>query len=437
MKGIKTIIILAILALFAVSWYNLFDNSVKQQEKYDGYMEMARKKAQMGIVTDAEQNYMAAYDMHESLELRCEIAEFYSKAGLSMEFEEWCETITSAYPHREEGYVFLAEYYKGFEEYKECFSVISKAKKRKIESAKLDKMDQELAYLYSLSFSSFEEAGNFFAGFCPVMNREGLWGYMSEQGNQDISYMYQEVREFMSSGYAPVMSTAEEFFLINANGDKKFVDVDKKRIEDCGPLSEDRMAVKINGSYSYADKEFKILFGDYDYAGTFNGGLAAVRSGEDWMMVDKTGKQVWGKKFKDIKQDPVGMAVRKGYLFAEDNGKYRMLDMNGQPVSDNTWEDAKNFSYDEWTCVKQNGKWGYIDIQGNVVIEPQYEDAKPFSNGMAAVKVKGRWGFINKNKELVIPAEFEDAGEFTASASTFVRTLEGWKFLRIFRGSIL
>ena len=101
----------------------------------------------------------------------------------------------------------------------------------------------------------------------------------------------------------------------------------------------------------------------YDDVLSFSEGLCAVKSGEKWGFIDKTGKEVIAFKYDNAYSFSEGLA----------------------PV-----------------CL--NGKWGWIDKAGKEVIAPRYDAVEYFSEGLAAVCLGEKWGFIDKTgKEVVVP----------------------------------
>ena len=95
----------------------------------------------------------------------------------------------------------------------------------------------------------------------------------------------------------------------------------------------------------------------FDDAYPFSDGLAAVRIGDKYGIVDRTGRHVINPQF---------------------NGAY--------PFSDGL------------AAMRIGDKYGFIDRTGRYVINPQFDDAHPFSDGLAAVRIgddtTGKWGYI-------------------------------------------
>lgn len=433
MKGIKWIVVFAVIVLLSVSWYSLFENSYASQKEYDDYLKVARSKAEMGIITDADFNYNEALKLLETIELRSEIAEFYKTSNQEYKLRRWAEAMIQEYPYEPIGYEYLATYYKDKSKYYDCFSILNKASKRRIASSILENLHEELAYAYELNWEVYEDVALFSSGYCAVLNKDGEWGYINEKGSKSINDSYLDAQPFTTSGYAPVQSMTGEYYIVNTAGDKKFIDAEKKEIENCGPYAEEKMSVKIHGKYQYVDIEFKILFGSYDYAGTFNCGVAGVREGDTWKIIDGKGNPITEETFEDVKLDEKGIAFRNDVGFVKKNGQYILINKNGDQISENTWDDVQVFASNMPTAVKVNDKWGYIDTLGEEVISPQYKNARPFVNELAAVAQEDKWGYITVNNELVIPVEFNDTRDFTSSGTTLIKDDRGWRLLKIYR----
>ena len=432
--NLKPVAIIAIIALFALSWYSLFNSSIKTQFEYDNYIKVAREKAELGILEDAEINYKSALGLKDSLKLREEIAQFFYDNDKLGAYTSYLYEIIEIYPLEAVGYERLAAHFKETNNIYTSYKIMENTTKRNIKSEKLTNIYNELAYEYELTYSSFPNIGIYSSGYYAAQKEDGLWGYVSAYGNTKISYNFLEAGIFTSSGYAPVKTQQDIFVLITNSGNIKFVDAEKKEIEDCTPYISEKMAIKINGKYSYANNEFKILFGEYDYAGSFYNGVAAVIDGGTWYIINEKGEKVGSETFNEIKVDDKGIAFRNDVAFAKQGDSYILIDKNGKRVSEDSWEDAKAFSSDQPTAVKKDGKWGFVDPTGKEIMPPMYDDAKPFVNSLAAVQEKGKWGFADlEKKEVVISPAFDDASDFTDNGSTFVKIGDSWRLLKIFR----
>lgn len=152
--------------------------------------------------------------------------------------------------------------------------------------------------------------------------------------------------------------------------------------------------------WGYKDENGKeIIPAKYNYAWSFNDGLARVRNKKmKYGFIDKTGKEVIPVKYDETKDFSEGLA-------------------------------AVNFK----------NKCGFIDRTGKVVIPLKYDEVGYFSEGLAKVRFGavrggkyntlsgGKYGFIDKSGNEIIPFKYEDAGDFS----------EGFAYVRVGKNTIL
>lgn len=121
----------------------------------------------------------------------------------------------------------------------------------------------------------------------------------------------------------------------------------------------------------------------FDNAGAFSEGLAAVQVGGKWGFVDKSGKVVIEPQFNP------------------DQVQYNARFSDGLA--------AVNFG--------AGTNWGFIDKTGAVVINPQFEGSyySPpfFSEGLAAIRVDYKYGYIDKTGRIVLSPKFDEARWFS------------------------
>lgn len=434
-KGnVRSITIIAIVVLITLAWYSLIDSSVSETRQYNEYLKVAREKNKYEMYDDAQDNYLAALSMSDTIELRDEIAKFYQESGKTSNYSAFCEEIIKDYPYESIGYERLATYYKDTCNYYACFSLITTAEKRGVESKTLDKIVDELKFKYELTHVSFEDVQFFSAGLCAVKKTDGFWGYINPYGSTKISFSYEKANAFTSSGLAAVKNQKGNIVLIDTTNRTKFVDTEERNIEECTHLISGKIAVKYDGKYHYCDGELNELFGEYDYASAFSCGVAAVMNDGKWFIIDEKGKEVGTSKFDDIKVDDKGVAFRNNVAFAKKDGKYILIDIKGKKIGSESWDDADAFNSEEPAAVMKNNAWGYIDSSGKEVIKCQYAGAESFSNGLAAVQRKDKWGYIDlESKEEVIECSFAEARDFNDCGSTFVFSNDTWTLLKIYR----
>lgn len=434
-KGsMKLLTSVGILVMLALSWYMLFSSKKEEALTYFKYLETAREKRADKLYDEALDQYMLALAEQDTVELRDEIAATYKEQGNFYTYEDFCNELILAYPYESIGYEHLANYYKESDALYACFTTINTAKKRGVSSEVLSKIVEELKYAYEETYISYLETGYFYAGLCPVMKSNGKWGYVNVYGKTAIPCTYSFVGPFSPDGLALITETEGGNFLIDTTGRSKVADPIERKIEFCYPLIYNKMVVKYDGKYHYCDKDFSLLFGGYDYAGSFSSGVAPVLQNGVWSLIDEKGNPVPNTEFEDIKMDDKGIAFRNNVAFAKRNGKYILIDPTGKQVGTGEWDDADAFNSAQPAAVKSGSLWGFVNASGEIVLDYQYENAKSFANDLAAVTQNGRWGYIDVAEYKVqIECKYLDAKDFSEAGSAFVFNGEDWTMIKLYR----
>ena len=433
-NSVRLLVIVGLIALLLCSWYTLISDAQKDDNAYMAELNVARQKVQDGLYAVALDHYALAMAQRDSVELRAEIAEVYRDHAPGSSYEAFCEDILRAFPMEIAGYEHLAAYYRDTQAYDACFDTMETAAKRGLKSENLDAIAAELAYAYDLHRCAAVEVKAYSVGYCEVQFESGVWGYLDSRGNALMSKYYKQTGPFTTSGLSPVLLSSGKFALIDTTGKQISLSPEGLAIEECGALLSGKMAVKYDGKYHYCDSNFAELFGEYDYAGGFYGGAAAVMNGDKWAIIDETGKNITDFVYEDVKMDDKGIAFRNDRALVKSNGAYILIDSKGNRVGNESWEDADAFNGDMIAAVKRNGKWGYVDSNGAVVVDFTYEDAKSFASGMGAVSMDGKWGYISSaDFQMKIEPAFAEARDFSTNGTAFVKQGEQWLLLRIYR----
>jgi len=197
------------------------------------------------------------------------------------------------------------------------------------------------------------------------------------------------------------------------------------------------MYAKIDGTYKYLDKEFKVVLDGYEDAGTFNYDIAPVKKDGKWMLINPKGEQIGTETYDDIWLDEMRVAYRNGVIFVREGQKIYMVGPDGNKIIDKGFDNASVFLDGTYAAVCENNKWGFVDNTGNIVIDMQYDEARSFSHGLAAVKINGKWGFIDDQNIVQIPATFADVKYFTEEGTVYVTNISGdtenWELLSLYR----
>ena len=235
------------------------------------------------------------------------------------------------------------------------------------------------------------------------------WGFMDMTGKMVIPAKYDKVDAF--EGPFTMVGVGKQLLILGTDGtetpmkDPKVVDV-RSFHEGLAPFkTSDKMMGFMDGqqkvvipaqfksvgyfsdglawaknasdAVGYIDKKGEwVIPAKYDAGGEFDAesGLARVKSGDVWMYVDRTGKEL------KVSADSYGQ-------------------------------------FSEGLCDgKKGGMVGFFDRTGQWVIEPKFEAVRDFKNGMAAARQSGMWGFIDRTGKWVIEPKFEAVKDLARTA---------------------
>lgn len=130
------------------------------------------------------------------------------------------------------------------------------------------------------------------------------------------------------------------------------------------------------------------------------------------------------------------IAISSAGLYAQDEqymmpakkyGKWGFIDVRGEWIIDNKYEEAYYFS-EGVAAVKYYGSWGYINRHGQWVIQPAYRAAKPFREGLASVMKDEKWGYINKKGVWHFEPKLKVVSSFT-DGKAIIKNDEGFVFI--------
>ena len=231
----------------------------------------------------------------------------------------------------------------------------------------------------------YVEAGDFSEGLAAVANEEYRYGYIDVDGNLIIPHKYYRAQCF-SEGRAAVIR--EEYVSI---------------------VNEGILLVPIS-PFTYIDREGNVAIEtDFDEAGEFHDGVAAVCMVDDeghavYNYIDQSGNFQTDYSYYDaipLNDFQNGYAVK---------GK-TIIDLNFEKVFDGLEYDSIAFG-DGWITAEKNGKYGVVDMNNNIVIDFQYDRLSACQDGLFAYESNGRCGYIDANENVIIPPIYSRISTF-------------------------
>ena len=376
MKNYKNLVPIILVVLFAVGIYMKYSNNIELINEYNSYLETARNYREKGIAVDAEANYLQAIQVKPSVELYIEVGEFYDELVGNRKAMNWAAALVDKYPEDVNGYEYALELYKEAGRYQDFFDLYKIAKKRKIDSEKI----QEYVKVLSNKFyfvGKYDDVGYYAEGLCKVEVDE-IWSYVNAKGKTVISSKYVSAGNFCD-GVTPVEDKLGEKYLADTAGNKKYIIQNIETIENIGSYDDELCTIYDGNTWGVYSLDGELKYGGYSNISTIANGVIAVEKDGEWSVVNLDGSTLIADTYDNVKQDEKGIVYRNSRLFVQEDGKYYMVDIEGKKIVEMAFEDVKIFNGSGLAAVKQNEKWGFIDKDGAIVIEPQYEDARSFS----------------------------------------------------------
>lgn len=424
---IKLISIAAIILAGVIVAITTISAAVSKNNAYKGYLASARANAENQVPYTACQKYRQAFA------IKCEdesiFKEYLEQAKLIDEsfYDSAVKNYVTYFPESPTAYEELCTFYYNCESYKNVIKTAKIANELGIATEKVREYYLECFYMYKYMKTGFEEATTFLGDYAMV-KKDGLYGYISTTGGFLIRPAYKDANVFLGANTA--VNDGKEWFMINTSGYK--IARPDQEVEDLSFVSNNKIRVAQKGKYGYTNSNFDIAKKlPYDFASNFKNGVAAVKIGDKWGLIDSNEKQITDCVFEDILLDEYETCINNGVIFAKKDGKYYMLNEKGSKITKESFDNAYPFVSSEPAAVCVNGKWGFVNNKGKIVIEPQYTEAKSFMNNLAPVSVAGMWGYINADGKFRINAQFMDAKPFTTSGIAAVKENNVWNYIKL------
>jgi len=252
------------------------------------------------------------------------------------------------------------------------------------------------------------ETKHIYPAYVKIQN-EIKWGYIGDDGKFIINPKFSKAEDFMKNGLARVYS-GEKVGLIDKNGSY----ILQPQFDYISDFSEGLAILKEGNTYKVIDDKTKTVFSSpYEINDFHNGAAICVKnSGEGkriYGYIDKKGRTLFEPQFEYAFDFNTGKALAK-----IKEKEYVVIDKNGEIISRLNYNNIRDLSEDIMVFSDdKNKKSGYIKVDGQILIEPKFSRADKFENGYAVVNSADDYfddkvGLINKKGEYTIKPEYAD-----------------------------
>lgn len=423
---IKLISFLAVVAAGVLVLLMTVSGQANIESEYNTNIARARSNAEREIPYNAYVYYNKAF------EIRCEEAiykEYLEQTKLLGEdfYVTAVENYVVRFPMSFDAYETMTQMYYDRGKYHSVIDVALEARGKDVASDKVRDLYNECAHMLKTIKSDVDEAQPFLGSYAMV-KVNGLYGYIKTNGDFLLAPFYEGASPMMGTNAA--VNDGEEWHIINSGGFK--VARTSEPVDYMGILVGGKIPVAKNGRYGYATSALIIPENlPYDYASNFKNGVAAVRKGDKWALINTEEVLITEFVFDDVLLDEYETCHNGGVIFVKKNGKYYMANAAGNKITEQGFDDAKPFVGNDPAAVCINGQWGFVAADGNMVIQPQYEGANSFSIGLAGVCIDGLWGYINSSGTIRVPCQFEECKPFSGAGIAVVKQDEVWKYVQL------
>lgn len=425
----KTIIPVALIISLGISWISFMGNNIRAYRVYRDYMEYAKESVENGLYEQAIEQYKEALVYRNSENIWKKIKDtydlFYTEKHSAYVRGCYLSDMAEAsaeFPQNEEYWKVQLQLYLEEQDYTKAYETAKAAVKVPIRDEEVQAIYEELLYMVKTDYELYSDFRTCLNGYISVYDGN-QWKVIDENGRL-LTENYAIIGLLNDEGKG-IYRDDTATWLLDQHG------VARERFEleisDAGYYSEslDCVPVETEGVWKYLKGDGTFLPGEYEQAGSFYDGQAAVCQEETWYLINAEGEKVSERKFEDIKLDLYGCHRQGDVILAKENGKYHLYNEKLEQIGDFSCDEIDICIDGGLIAFRQGNLWGYVNTEGKIVIEPAYAGAKSFSHGMAAVQDgDGCWGFINKDYKLVIEPRYLDAHYFTSEETCMVSVTE-------------
>lgn len=426
----KKSLVLMMCVLLGLAWYVTISSWFGMDDKYQGYIEEARRLESKGLYIDAISQYEEARKLKpDNLELEESIADAYFAMGNHKQYKNQLLTIIDTYGPVEEDVKKAYEYYKAYSSEGTLIDFVVDLYDKYPESEIVNKYYDSIKGVYTEMYISCDYISNFY-GKAAVYEQNGKKGLMDLDGQVVIEAVYDDIAYNGSDADRITVKDGNKYYFVNSSGYK--TKEPDENYDYIGRFSKQGIIAGKAGKYGYLDSNLKPMTEFvYDDASCFYENIAAVKKGAKWALIDQKGKEITEYLYDDVALNSKGICNRAGVIWVKQNGVWSLIDEKGEAIGTDTYEEVKAFESDQLCAVCRNGNWGFADNTGTLQIECTYQDAKSFLNGFAPVRKNGLWGYVDLENYLAIQCDFEDVGNMTSSGVAPVSHSGTWTLIEL------
>jgi len=112
--------------------------------------------------------------------------------------------------------------------------------------------------------------------------------------------------------------------------------------------------------------------------------------------------------------DATGLAaVRLG-------GKWGLIDPSGKQILPCAYDEILAYPEEKCFALRSGTQWGLADSKVRIILRPEWQAVQPLVCGFIPVQRFGKWGYADASGKLVIPCAWDDAWRFSPAGTAVV-----------------
>lgn len=265
----------------------------------------------------------------------------------------------------------------------------------------------------------YERQGRFAENRCRVQ-KDGLWGYMAEDGTEVIPCQFDEARDF-SEGLAAVRKDGRWSFITPEGMSAFELRMPEGEISEVGDFSEGLAWFKLGYLFGFIDPKGEVKISpEFTKVFSFKNGVArAVLKGKTGL-IDTAGQWI----LKPARFEYVSDFNRWGVAEAREKfrGKRCLITSRGEMLTPLKYDLIGEF-HEGFAKVAVGQLYGLINFRGEDVIPLKYDAVGDMSEGLVNVRPRHSmaWHFVDTLGRTAFPGEFQVVEPFR-QGHAFVQT---------------
>ena len=222
-----------------------------------------------------------------------------------------------------------------------------------------------------------EKVSSFNDGLAAICDRYNKWGFIDINGKEVINPQFDHIVYGFRDGFAIVANEKDDgnyFMIIDKSGNTKLNL--KQKYESVISFSEGLIKVLDHGEYGFVNLDGKRVIkmdDERDYISDFYNGYATFREGDEWGLIDVSGKEIFNANYDEP------LYVSNGKIWYNEDNEWGVMDMKGNDIIDPSFDGQQPYPFMSGrTIVQDKGDFFFIDSKGEDVSLDQYSNVHAF-----------------------------------------------------------